>query len=417
MQSSGAHGRSPSGQGRRFLPRSDAGRRHVDRATSELLPDVSVDDEAARSTPATYLFILMSVLIIGVVSVRSLNAQLAPLLYDDRHVWSVGETLSEGQTYLTYDLNIETRGLRRESIRNLESRPELAVMGASHWQEAHGALMPGTNFYNAHVHRDYYEDLVAVAAWFFEYDRMPEKLVISIRDNQFTPVEARTDFLWVPVLPDYRESAEMFGLEPHSAFANGLTPRLRQSVSLPVLSDNIERFFDATSLPQASNVRLHETLDILLPDGGIYWSEKHRRGFTPERARREAIALAKDKIKSPPIMDPVGLETFDRVLEFLVGHGVEVFIAHPPFNPIFWETVEGTRYIPALRRVEEAVQALAEKHGLRVIGGFNPHDVGCTADMYIDGEHSNPLCLGEILLQTFTADGPRLAQATPGVPQ
>ena len=37
------------------------------------------------------------------------------------------------------------------------------MLGASHWQEAHADLLPGRRFYNAHVHRDYYEDLLAVA--------------------------------------------------------------------------------------------------------------------------------------------------------------------------------------------------------------------------------------------------------------
>ena len=401
MATTNLENRLPEGSDRRFLLRANAGRRQADQESSNLLPGVDIEDEVARSTPATYLFILLSVLIIGVVSVRSINSQLAPLLYDDRHVFDVGEALGKGNSYLTYDLNIETRGMRRESIRSLDEKPDLAVMGASHWQEADGAIMPSVNFYNAHIHRDYYEDLVAVAGWFYEFDRMPEKIVISIRDNQFTPVEARTDFLWVPVLPYYREIAHLFGLEPHSAYANGLTPRLRQSVSLPVLSNNIERFIEATSQPEVSDTQMHETLDVLLPDGGIYWSEKHRRGFTAERARFESIALAEAKIASPPTLDPEGLKTFDRVLEFFVQHGVEVYITHPPFNPIFWEAVQGTQYMPALHRVEAAVQDLADKHGLAVIGGFNPHEVGCTSDMYIDGEHANPLCLGEILLQAY----------------
>ena len=387
---------------RRFLTRDTIGRRNDDHVAHNLLSTQEDSLSEPRATPATYLFVLLAVIIVGVVSVRSLNAQLAPLLYSDPHIWKVGEELSVGSNYLTYDLNIETRGLRRESIRNLTYRPELAVMGASHWQEAHSAIAPDTDFYNAHVHRDYYEDLVAVASWFFLYDRMPEKLVISIRDNQFTAVEDRTDFLWVPVLPDYRRAAGLFGLEPHLAYANGLTPRLRQTVSLNVLWANVERYFAAEELPRSSDAMTHPTLDVLLSDGGIYWSAKHRRSFTNERARSQALELARAKIASPPTMDPEGLRTLDQVLSFLVEHEVEVFLAHPPFNPIFWDAVQGSRYMPELEKVETAVADLAAKHGIAVIGGFNPYEVGCTQEMYIDGEHSSPLCLGEVLLDALS---------------
>lgn len=393
--------RSSSKTARRFLVRTAPGRRVDDKEAISIFEGIKDEELRPRSTPASYLFMLFALFIIGIVTVRSLNVHFAPLLYDDDHIWRIGETLSGGSNYLTYDLNIETRGLRKESIRNLRENPDLAVMGASHWQEADGAIAPGLNFFNAHVHRDYYEDIAAVASWFFRYDRVPQKIVISIRDNQFTPVEARSDFLWVPVLPDYRDSASLFGFVAHTAYSNGLTPRLRQAVSLPLLWGNVERSLYAPVPPHASSELMHPTLDVLLEDGGIYWSQKHRDGFTRDRAEREALALAAAKIYSPPVIDPAGVETVSRVLAFLVDQGVEVYLTHPPFNPIFWEAVQGSPYLPALQRVEETVRTLAYRHSIPLIGSFNPNEVGCTADMYIDGEHSNPLCLGEILVQVI----------------
>lgn len=399
-------------QDRRFLPRDSTGRRDDDKEMVDIFPMTADGDLAPRSTPASYLFMVFALLIIGVVTVRSLNVFFAPLLYKDDHVWSVGQSLSSGASYLTYDLNIETRGLRREGIRSLDERPDVAVMGASHWQEAHSAIVPELNFYNAHIHRDYYEDIAAVASWFFNYDRMPEKLIISIRDNQFAPVETRTDFLWVPVLPDYRAAASLFGFEAHAAYANGLTPRLRQAVSLPLLWDNVRRFLNAPVLPHASSELTHATLDVLLPDGGIYWSQLHRDSFTQVRAEREALSLAKAKIASPPIIDPKGVATVDRVLAFLVDQGVEVYIAHPPYHPVFWDAIQDTAYLRALNEVEKTVVSLANKYGLNVIGSFNPHEVGCEAAMYIDGEHASPLCLGEILAQALVDQDRQLQNGT-----
>jgi hypothetical protein len=381
---------------RRFFQRADPGRRAADRAQTQLLPN-ETDAAKPRATAGSYLFLFAAIALIFVVSVRAANLTLAPLLNDPQKTAEVAAILHEPQTYFTYDLNIETRRLRREHIAGLHRAPELAIMGASHWQEAHAWLAPGTDFYNAHIHRDYYEDIVAVVGWFARHDRLPKTLILSIRDNQFLPVEARADYLWVPGLPDYRAAAPMFGIEPHRTYAGGLTPQLRQVMSLPLLWSNVRRYVAAPEQPHAGPGTSHPTLDALLPDGSIEWSEAHRASFTDERARGLALAFAETKRNDPPLIDPEGVEAVDKVLGFLVARGVEVSLAHPPFNPVFWKAIQGTPYQVGLRRVEEIVAGLAEKHGLRVVGGFNPHAVGCTADMYIDAEHAGPACLGRII--------------------
>ena len=75
------------------------------------------------------------------------------------------------------------------------------VLGASHWQEAHADLLPGHRFYNAHVHRDYHEDLLAVVEMLLRHDRLPDTLIMSIRDMTFLPEEHRSDTLWLTASP------------------------------------------------------------------------------------------------------------------------------------------------------------------------------------------------------------------------
>lgn len=386
---------------RRFLPRSEPGRRSEDHDGSTFLGGAGTE-LSPRYSPGSYLFLLIATIIIGTVTVRALNTILAPMLYDNSRIMAVAPQMHDGMNYATYDLNIETRLLRREHLRSLAEVPELIVMGASHWQEAHESLMPGTSYYNAHIHRDYYEDIVTVVHWMVKYEKIPEKLVLSIRDNQFLAPEDRTDFLWVPILQDYRaEAAEYFDLPTHRTFENGLTPQLRQVLSLEILLANILRFFSAGDLPHLTNETTHPTLDVLRHDGSIFWSEKHREQFTVERTIAESRALSDAKRDNPPPMDPEGVEAIDRVLAYLHQRGVDVYLAHPPFNPMVWDDLVGTPYMDGLNDVKELVADFAKKYGFKTIGSFNPHDLGCTSDMYIDGEHSSPDCLGRILLQTL----------------
>jgi len=63
-----------------------------------------------------------------------------------------------------------------------------------------------------------------------------------------------------------------------------------------------------------------------------------------------------------------------------------------------------------LRKVEELTKELAAKHGLDIIGSFDPATVGCEAADYIDAEHANARCLGKLLAQ-FKAASPTVAAA------
>ncbi len=401
---SSAAGRGPD---RRLLARNKVGRREKDRAAAELVTPQTEQGLGKTDSAPRYILLLLVVFLIGLFAVRSANVTLAPLLHDEDKIVEVAQVLAGGQSYLTYDLNIETRRLRHEHIANLNRTPYAAILGASHWQEAHAGLGRGIDLYNAHVHRDYYEDILAVPEMFVRYGKLPKRMIITIRDNLFTPVSERTDFLWVPVLKDYRAMAQRLGIPSHDAYTDGLTPRLRQTLSLPLLKANVARYFAAPVSPQVSSLTKHPTLDTLLPDGSIRWSILHDQAFTPQRAQADALSFAYQKRNHPPKIDEEGFAAVDKVLEFLTLQGVQVYLAHPPFNPVYWDAVQDSLYLDGLRRIERRTQDLARKYGLDVIGGFDPYKVGCRAEQYIDGEHSNPECLGLIIDQFLKLDAKR----------
>ena len=136
-----------------------------------------------------------------------------------------------------------------------------------------------------------------------------------------------------------------------------------------------------------------------MPDGSIMWSRVHQALFTQKRAKQEALAFAMLRRDDPPNVDQKGVDAMDSLLKFLVHRGVKVFLAHPPFNPVFFDAVRGTRYMDGLEKVKKLTREFAQKYELQIIGNFDPYKVGCSADMYIDAEHSNPECLGLILNQ------------------
>ena len=400
-----------AGGDRRLLPRADNGRREPDYAERQLVTDASEEKLGKGDSAIKYVMAMAMMFVVGLVGVHSANTHLAPMLNDTDVVERTGRQLAYGNNYLTYDLNIETRQLKEVHVANLDRVPELIVLGASHWQEAHSGLAKEVDMFNNHTHRDYWEDLIGVTDTIIRAGKLPPKMMIAIRDNQFKPFEDRTDFLWVPGLENYRKGADRLGIAAHDLYADGLTPQLRQKLSLPWLKMNVERYLQSPVAPTVSDATSHPTLDVLLADGSIVWSDLHMKAFTAERARADALAHAASLRDSPPKIDPVGLASVDALFAYLAERGVEVYLTHPPFNPIFWEATRGSAYAEALVEIEKTTQALADKHGFEVIGSFNPHDLGCTEDQYIDGEHANADCLGRIFEQFLAHDRARRVTA------
>ena len=367
----------------------------------------SSDRTRARDGDAAGFLLLLVVLSgFGLWLVAFANMHLAPMLRHKPTLEHVAQTLAEGRNFATFDLNIDIRNLRNEHIQRLPETPDLAVLGASHWQEGHADLVPGLNFYNAHVHRDYFEDMLAVAEMMVRHDRLPPRMIITIRDNLFTPIDRRTDFLWVPGLPFYRSMADRLGIAAYSYRQTLPFEYTSERFSLSLLAENLERWLGAPELPHLTDRREHETLDVLLPDGSINWSAAHQAAFTRSRALRLANEFAHQRRDDPPVIDAYGVEAINRLIRFLRDRGVEVTLAHPPFNPVFYDAITGTAYADGLQAVEQLTQAIADEYGLRIIGSFDPREVGCDASMYIDAEHAGPACLGRIFDQFLTSPNP-----------
>jgi len=355
--------------------------------------------EAVAERPLVFLGILFVTVLVVMAAIVAGNWRLTPMQFSQARREAVADAFASGENYANWDLNIDIRGMRRAHIPLLEETPELIIQGASHWQEASADLIPGVSYYNAHVHRDYYEDLLAVAELLIRHDRVPQTLVLTIRDQTFLPVDRRTDSLWRYIGPEYHDMAARLGLASHSwvdifPFADyvGLT-------SLIALREKAVQYFTAPMRPGPTKESKLQTLDVLMPDGSIRWSHDHDAIFTPEWSRAHALENAAARKDAPIVIDPNGVKAIDSLVGLLTEMGVDVVLAHPPFNPIFYNEILGSEYDRGLQRVTAITSRIAATHGARVIGSFNPNAVGCGEELYIDMEHSKPACLRRLLEQ------------------
>jgi hypothetical protein len=360
---------------------------------------------------ARYLLVSLAAAAGGLGLITMANRQYAPEMYEPSYMATVAEALAAGESYAVFDLNINIRKLRDEHLQRLPEKPNVIIFGASQWQEASADLTSMSGYYNSHVHRDYYEDVLGMTEVLVRHEKLPRHLVITVRDRMFTPVGQRTDFLWLPGIPYFQAMAKRLGLQQHGMIDTYPLQRPRELLSLAMLFGNATRWHNATDWPYPTAADQHATLDLLRPDGSIRWSNEHQALFTQDRSRKLALEHAAGAIANPPMIDPRGVEALDTLLAYLGVRGVKVHLAHPPFNPKYFDAVKGTAYMTALSQVEGVVRELAAKHKLSLVGSFNPADLGCTAEMFIDAEHAQAPCLRRLLADV--ANSVDLASATP----
>jgi predicted Na+-dependent transporter len=356
-------------------------------------PVVKPTPEVARARgAAAHLIITAMFIAVGMLAVWQANNVFSPYLWDYSRTDGIAQAHIEGRNYAVHDLNINIRDLRNATIAHMEKTPDVVVLGASHWQEAHVSSIQGMNFYNSHVHRDYYEDMLGVTEMWASHGKLPKKMVIAIRDNLLTPVADRTDFLWLAGIDYYRQFAERIGLQPHSRWELLPVQEWRERMSFKNAMNAGKTELTAPTATGPTDQKFFPTLDTLLPDGSILWSTEHRRIFTRQRADKEALDFARLRRNDPPKIDPKGIVHLEALFDYLVSKGVEVTFAHPPFNPVFWDAVKDSPYRAGLAKVEQLTKAWSDKYGFPIIGSFNPEKVGCDADMFNDlGEQDNDI--------------------------
>ena len=360
-------------------------------------PVAEADGAMASNAPQHYIASLLILVLLLVGSVGFANRVLSPSLHMPRYKENIAETLVSGQNYGLFDLNIDIRGIRRAQFALLESAPEVILLGASHWQEAHARLMPRHEMMNAHVHRDYYDDALAAVELLIRNNLLPKTLIIAVRDATFASVDARTDYLWLPFIPEYRAMEARLGLPRRPWYDDHHLVPEWGLFSLETAASMLSRTLRAGEHPGPTRSFRSNSLDILTADGSIRWSKEHLEGFTVESSRQRALEMAHAVRVREPEISKEGVTAFRRLLLLLQEKGVQVILAHPPFNPIFFDEIEGTPYETGLKKVVALTRQLAAETGAAVAGSFDPRDIGCTSSMYIDSEHSRPNCLALVL--------------------
>lgn len=364
---------------------------------------------AGRFSARRFLVILIVILLLGIALIAGANYTLDPLHFSASGQRKVAAVLLSGRNYAVFDANIDFRALRRQAIAQMTQTPDVIIFGGSRFELATADFFPGKTYYNAFVHNDTFEDLVAIAGLLYERNRLPKNLVMTVRYKTFLPIDQKireTDefkLFW----PEYRSMAERLRIPKEPWYE--IMPFAYWSHLLSV--SNIARHVSYRlqgKHQRPVDVAAMDDMDVLHADGSMSFSAEHSASFKAillsrgvtnmfsnaetidedaEQRGRKAAQLAEWPV------DPKRLEALSVLLGFLKEHGTYVTIAITPHHPAYWKAIQGSPFGNSLVAMEERVRTIAAASGAAVVGSLDPERVGCTSDHMRDFIHPDIVCL------------------------
>lgn len=327
------------------------------------------------------------------------NWFLNPLNYSSKGQAEVAGILNSNKSFAVHDPNFDFRGLRREHIKSLPYRPEVVIFAGSRFEVATSNVFPSKRFYNAFVHNDYFEDMLAIVGLLDETGKLPDTLVLSIRHLSFVPIEKRDQEEWKMFVPEYRRMAKKLGLEEADWWLTTPFNHYLQLFSLDLAKHKLSQAFTKTTINYgATEQSVAQDMDVLHPDGSIAFSKDHLKTFTPEAARAQSLQRAKkfENKAGSPITDD-NLVALGKLVKFLHAKGVQVAFAFTPHHPTYWKTISTTPYGKNMANIEETIRRWAPENGAVMVGSFNPETVGCAEENFRDYIHVwHEKCLKDI---------------------
>lgn len=328
--------------------------------------------------------------------VAALNVYFDPLNFNRGAQARVATELAAGRNYAVYDANLDFRALRRESIARLARTPDVVIFAGSRFQEARPSYFQGSGytFYNAFVHNDYFEDLVAVTQLLDAHGRLPKTLVLSVRFNSFNSVGSRETEEYKNFAGEYAQLAPRIGA-PALGALDRLPLRFWSNLfSLQLLAHNAQRAFAPRDIaPGPTSADTLPALEVLRADGSLGFSSKHGEAWSTASSRADALARGGKARGWGWTADPARVEAFGRLLDYLETRNTHVVVAIMPHHPLFWQTIAGSSFGTGMASLEQQMRALGTAHGAEIVGSFDPAAAGCPESTFRDYIHFTTPCL------------------------
>lgn len=359
-----------------------------------------VSDEANRSAPGTMRHTVSRLarfapIAIGVVAVN--------VLADPAHVIRLRPDNSDGSEarlaeILASDSNAvgptgyDELRMHRELARRLTAAPDVLILGSSRVFALRQDQFRGARVRNAAISGASMSD-VLTAYWLYSggATRSAPLVIVGLDPWMFNHLRVGAT---TAELADPRAARRALALPAHS-----LRPLLRHlnTRARAVISPKyFQRSFAALARSRGTSIGFRGTLQsdnedlTRLADGSIRY---------PKAMRQRSAPAVEAAARADASADPLyGLAGFERVADENVAElealfrnvearGGRVTVLLMPYHPIVFRAISESPRYRAVGETETTIRRTANRHGIPVLGSYNPLIVGVTASDFYDGLH------------------------------
>jgi hypothetical protein len=269
-------------------------------------------------------------------------------------------------------------------------------------------LFPGASFINHSVVGGRLDDLLSIYQVYLTRHLTPRWLILELHPWLLDKQIAERPWLHVSGDPraDYYSICQTLGLRPRPTSI--WTPMMRYGmlVSPSYFQTSSAAMYRAIvrSRPVREDCEEVQGMDepavegsVMLADGSLRFPRAVRELSAADVRKRMQMKGALNVSLTKVDIDDKAEEELDAFLELLRRQRVQVVPLFVPFHPALREIFGSSRAYASYMQAEARFRSLAQRHGLTIVGSYDPGVCGCTEADFIDARHPKESCVSRIL--------------------
>jgi len=328
---------------------------------------------------------------------------------DPAHLFQSGEyergiaaLLARGKNVANVS-NYDERLVQKYYIETLRSPRKSIVIGSSRCLQINSSLAGSTDFFNHAVTGAALQDGMAIYQMYRERRLIPTRLILSLDPWLLNRNHGQNR--WKSIEDHYlrmEQDVTRQGVKRLELSLASSREKYRQLISAAYFQESLKKIKKSSKRKGMyyPTDRLASDVPIKVADGSYSYARSFREKNSAA-VRREAVEYARHhpvySLGDFSEIDMESLNLLDAFISLLKSDHVDVTLLLPPYHPVaYWMIVNNPSY-RLVTRAEACFRRLGAKHGVRILGAFDPARAGLTEEDFYDGMHPKPSGMEKIL--------------------
>jgi len=308
--------------------------------------------------------------------------------------------LVESKYGLLSTTNIFNRRPAKKALAEYPINYDCAVIGSSHVMQISPKRQNKSltsicsNIKNLGVNGGTLEDYLAMSNIILKNTKfLPKTIVFGIDPWS---LNFGRDKRWFQYEQDYFEMKNKLFLKPSSTQQNNKNNSSKDLLinlfNLQYLERSWREARTQIAITPASKFNHNSglTLPVTLPDGSHIYSSK----YIEEAKNSIKTTSGRDnyKIVNHSFYQDNAIKTFKKLILHLMDSKINIVFVLTPYHHRVWGHTDQP-IIKAFNIIEDKVHDIAKQYKIKVIGSYNPNNVGCLENEFYDSMHPSDICL------------------------